>query len=147
MGFRFQRRINLGQGFGLNLSKSGIGASTRGKYGSVGTSGFSIRSGIPGLTFRQGWGRRGQGALVGLLVVVTIGAAIIAARVAIFLAALLWEAGRWAVLTGRDYLDYRRACVAPESTAQLNPPAGPGVVAPGDRTLAEIIKGSKTKAD
>ncbi len=45
MGFRFYRRISLGSSLGLNLSKSGIGTSVRGKHGSIGTSGFSIRTG------------------------------------------------------------------------------------------------------
>lgn len=53
MGFRFYRRINLGSGLGLNLSKSGIGTSIRSKHGSIGSSGFSIRTGIPGSSYRQ----------------------------------------------------------------------------------------------
>ena len=51
MGFRFRKRINLFKGFGLNLSKSGISASFRNKFGSIGKRGFSLRTGIPGLTF------------------------------------------------------------------------------------------------
>jgi hypothetical protein len=56
MGSRFYRRIPLGGGAGVNISKSGISTSFRGKFGSLGSSGFSIRSGIPGLSFRSGWG-------------------------------------------------------------------------------------------
>src|ERR1700694_4692336 len=67
MGFRFQRRINLGGGAGLNLSKSGISPSYRTKYGSIGPKAFSIRTGIPGLTYRGGKGRGGQGAAIVLL--------------------------------------------------------------------------------
>ena len=48
MGFQFYRRINLGNGLRRNLSKSGIGASVRDKHESIGFSGFSIRTGIPG---------------------------------------------------------------------------------------------------
>ncbi len=56
MGFRFYKRIPLGGGAGVNISKSALSTSFRGKYGSLGTSGFSIRSGIPGLSFRSSWG-------------------------------------------------------------------------------------------
>ncbi len=51
MGFRYQRRINLGSGWGFNLSKSGISSSYRGRWGSVGRRGISLRTGIPGLTY------------------------------------------------------------------------------------------------
>ena len=60
MGFRYQRRI--GKGLGLNLSKSGISTSYRTKYGSIGSKGFSLRTGIPGLTFRSR--KSGDAALV-----------------------------------------------------------------------------------
>lgn len=71
MGFRFQRRVNLGRGLGLNISKSGISPSVRTRYGSLGTKGFSLRTGIPGLTYRQGFGRKsGGGAIVGLILIV-----------------------------------------------------------------------------
>lgn len=71
MGFRFQRRVNLGRGVGLNVSKSGISPSVRTRYGSLGTKGFSVRTGIPGLTYRQGFGRKsGGGIVVGLILLV-----------------------------------------------------------------------------
>lgn len=54
MGYRFQKRVKLFGGFGLNLSKSGISLSMRGSGGSVGTKGYSIRTGIKGLTYRSG---------------------------------------------------------------------------------------------
>ena len=50
MSFRFQKRIKLGKGLGLNLSKKGVSASYRTKRGTVGSKGYSIRTGIPGLT-------------------------------------------------------------------------------------------------
>lgn len=53
MSFRYQRRVNIGNGLGLNLSRSGVGGSYRGKWGSIGSTGFSIRTGIPGLSFRK----------------------------------------------------------------------------------------------
>lgn len=53
MGFRFQKRIKLGKGFGLNISKSRIRPSYRSKKGSVSTKGYSLKTGIPGLVFRK----------------------------------------------------------------------------------------------
>ncbi len=54
MGIRYQKRIKLGKGVGLNVSKSGVSPSLRTKYGSIGPKGFSIRTGIPGLSYRGG---------------------------------------------------------------------------------------------
>lgn len=53
MGFRYQKRVKLGKGFGLNISKSGISPSYRTKRGSVSSKGYSVRTGIPGLTYRK----------------------------------------------------------------------------------------------
>lgn len=53
MGIIYQKRIGKEKGTGLNISKSGISASYRGKYGSFGSSGFTIKTGIPGLYFRK----------------------------------------------------------------------------------------------
>ena len=53
MGFRIQKRINLFGGLGLNISKSGISWSVRTLFGATGPKGYSIRSGIPGLTYRS----------------------------------------------------------------------------------------------
>lgn len=41
MGFRYQKRIKLGKGFGLNISKLGIKPSYRSKKGSISTKGYS----------------------------------------------------------------------------------------------------------
>ena len=53
MSFRFQKRIKLGKGLGINVSKSGITPSYRTKKGSVSSKGYSVRTGIPGLTYRK----------------------------------------------------------------------------------------------
>ncbi|MRT17578.1 DUF4236 domain-containing protein [Vitellibacter sp. q18] len=53
MGFRYQKKINLGKGFGLNISKSAVSPSLRTKRGSLSSKGYSIRSGIPGVTYRK----------------------------------------------------------------------------------------------
>lgn len=58
MSVRYQRRINLGGGLGLNLSKSGVSVSQRTPFGSIGTSGYSVKSGIPGLSYRKYSGRK-----------------------------------------------------------------------------------------
>ena len=63
MGFVFRKRINLGKGFGLNLSKSGISSSQRTRFGSFGSKGYSIRTGIPGMYYRGRW-KKGSGCLV-----------------------------------------------------------------------------------
>ena len=53
MGFRFSKRINLGKGFGVNISKSGISPSVRTKLGSMSTKGFSVKTGIQGISYRK----------------------------------------------------------------------------------------------
>lgn len=53
MGFRFQKRIKLGGGFGLNLSKSGISPSLRTKMGTFSKSGYSTKTGISGLRYQN----------------------------------------------------------------------------------------------
>lgn len=74
MALRYQKRVNLGGGTGLNVSKSGVSGSMRSSMGSVGTRGFSIRTGIPGLSYRGQWTKGKYGAIALLLVVVvTVG--------------------------------------------------------------------------
>ena len=77
MVIRFSKRINLGNGAGLNVSKSGVSSSVRGKYGSIGSKGFTLKTGIPGLSYRGSWGSRsmkGDAALIGLVVYLVIAA-------------------------------------------------------------------------
>lgn len=68
MSFRYQKRVHLGKGSNLNFSKSGVSFSKRTKFGSVGTRGFSIRTGIPGLTFRKSWGKSSTGLIIYLVI-------------------------------------------------------------------------------
>ena len=77
MGFRYQRRINLGDGVGINVSKSGLSTSVRTKYGSFGSRGFTLRTGIPGLSWRSGFGGKNGGAVL-LMILLVLGAFIIA---------------------------------------------------------------------
>jgi hypothetical protein len=75
MGFRYHKRVSNSKGWGLNISGSGISSSYRSKYGSIGSKGFSIRSGIPGLTFRSGWGsgkNKGTVAMIFLAIMGTL---------------------------------------------------------------------------
>ena len=82
MGFRYSRRVKLGGGLGLNLSKSGVSTSYRTKFGSFGSRGFSIRTGIPGLYYRGGRGKGGEAALIALLFVLAYYALVFTAVVA-----------------------------------------------------------------
>jgi hypothetical protein len=87
MGFRFRKRINLGKGFGLNLSSAGLSGSYRSRMGSVGTRGFSIRTGIPGFTYTQRWSKGSSSGKVGgcsLLVIIGLVTAIIILLVTFF---------------------------------------------------------------
>ena len=107
MGFRFQRRINLSGGWGLNVSGSGGSLSYRGRAGSIATRGFSLRTGIPGLSFRQSWGKNAGAAaliLVGLLL--AFGALVLVGRVILFLAPIVWQCLAWTVLTVYDICHY-----------------------------------------
>ena len=53
MSFRFQKRIKLTKNIGLNVSKSGITPSIKTKRGSVSTKGYSVRTGISGVSYRK----------------------------------------------------------------------------------------------
>lgn len=72
MGLRYQKRLNLGKGVGLNVSKSGISGSYRSKMGSIGSRGFTIKSGIPGLSYRGAFGKSTKGAEVVVLLIAAI---------------------------------------------------------------------------
>jgi hypothetical protein len=71
MALRFQRRINLGGGFSLNLGKRSASVSVggRGHHVTVGTHGTSASAGIPGtgISYRRAariTARRGGGGIV-----------------------------------------------------------------------------------
>lgn len=78
MPFRYQKRIGGNKGLGVNLSKTGISTSYRSSFGAFGSRGFSIRTGIPGLSFRQ-YNRKGDGfiTLFLILFMATIGLAVL----------------------------------------------------------------------
>lgn len=70
MGIRFNKRIGGNRGFGINLSKSGLSSSYRSKFGSISPRGFSVRTGIPGLTFRSRWGLKKNRGSIGLILLI-----------------------------------------------------------------------------
>lgn len=75
MGFRFQKRIKITKKIGINVSKSGISPSYRTKRGSLSSKGYSLRTGIPGVTYRKNFSKAsGSGCLVliGLMFVVLV---------------------------------------------------------------------------
>ncbi len=94
MGLKYQKRINLGKGLGLNVSQSRISTSYRTKYGSIGSKSFSIKTGIPGLSYRANWGKGGNGFVILFIYILVAGALIVAynlIRFLIFLTIKLYQ--------------------------------------------------------
>jgi hypothetical protein len=111
MGFRFQRRINLAGGWGVNASGSGGSVSYRSRHGSIGTKGFSLRTGIPGLSFRQGWGKNGgAAALIFIAIMAALVMLALVVRVLAYLIPLFWQCVRWVALTLYDLLCLESDC-------------------------------------
>jgi len=77
MSFRYNKRIKLGKGFGVHVSKSGVTPSYRSKRGSISSKGYSVRTGIPGLTYRKTFSKaKNSGCLVMLLFILVVGCVI-----------------------------------------------------------------------
>lgn len=91
MGFIYRKRINVGKGLGVTLSSTGMSASYRTRMGSVSLSGYSFRTGIPGLTFRSTWGR----SKIGLIILLAIGIATIVYVIFYNLLAVSWYLLTW----------------------------------------------------
>lgn len=70
MSFRFQKRIKIGKGIGVNVSKKGISTSYRTKRGSLSSKGYSIKTGIPGLTYRKSFLKSSKSGCVILFFVI-----------------------------------------------------------------------------
>lgn len=85
MGIRYQKRVNLGKGVGLNVSNRGVSASARTKFGSIGSRGFSIRTGIPGLSYRSSWGKSKEGLVILLIFGLVYIGAVVVYNIALFL--------------------------------------------------------------
>lgn len=128
MGFRFQRRLNLTRGMGLNISRSGISPSVRTRFGSFGSKGFSVRTGIPGLSYRRRFSKKSDAGLIILLIMVLVALVPVLLWLAVTMAQLLWVITVWAVRilviapvnliswgagSLADYIAYRRALRKP----------------------------------
>lgn len=72
MGFRFQKRIKLGKGFGFNVSKSGIRPSYRNKKGSVSSKGYSLKTCISGLVFRKTFTKQSKNGCLGVFLMLFV---------------------------------------------------------------------------
>lgn len=118
MGIRFYRRINLGNGLGLNVSKSGISSSIRTQWGTFGSKGYSLRTGIPGLSYRKSFGRVKQQDWGAILLL-----AIILFALLYFTILIAWNLGRFIVWsTARLYhiIKSKRKTI-PETSHNINP--------------------------
>jgi hypothetical protein len=129
MGFRFQRRIRIGRGTYVNASGSGLSMSQRTSWGSIGTRGVSVRTGIPGLTWRTSWGRSGGAGGVAMLivggVVVMFYATIAMLWLSYWMLLVGFEVARWLVLTCIDLYRYfaHNEQPKPELDQSAQPPA------------------------
>lgn len=160
MGFRFHRRLNLGSGFGLNVGKSGASASRRASFGSIGTGGYSVRSGIPGLSYRKSFGKGGAGLIIGLVslfvtIVISLASLLIVLGLAIllFLFKVFWVVLNiavqlivWICLTAVDFVKYMSEN-PPSSTSQktipehtTSPEITPLTSAPPEIPMLSIVK-------
>jgi hypothetical protein len=64
MGRGPSKRINLGGGLGLNVSKSGISPSLRTKYGTISNKRVSVRTNIKGIGYSKTFGKaKGSGCV------------------------------------------------------------------------------------
>ena len=124
MGFRIQRRLNITRGMGLNLSKSGISPSLRSDFGSLSLKGLSIRTGIPGVSFRQGFGSKsGNAALIfGIILIfvamlpIVLNALIVFSQILIIITVWLirvfliapFNILKWIIQILGDYISYWR---------------------------------------
>ncbi|MEK6879375.1 MAG: hypothetical protein AABY22_07205 [Nanoarchaeota archaeon] len=58
MGWIFHRRIKLGNGLGINISKSTFSPSLRTPLGTIGTKGYSVRTPIKGVYYRKRFAKK-----------------------------------------------------------------------------------------
>jgi hypothetical protein len=73
MGLSFRKRVNLGGGLGLNISKSGISPSIRTKAGTISNKSFSVKTGISGVSYRKNFSTsKNSGCMMFLTVLVVI---------------------------------------------------------------------------
>jgi hypothetical protein len=106
MGFSYNRRISTGKGGSINVSKSGISVSQKTSWGSYGSRGFSIKSGMPGLNYRFSFKKKMDAAT--LVVTLMIGAIVLSIVIAYNGIRLLsWMLAKGYVLTFEAIKWYR----------------------------------------
>jgi len=71
MSFRIQKRIKLGKNFGINISKSGLSPSYRTKRGSISSKGYSIRTGIKGVTYRKTFSKAKNSGCISIVAILS----------------------------------------------------------------------------
>ncbi|REG90488.1 DUF4236 domain-containing protein [Flavobacterium aquicola] len=72
MGLSFRKRVNLGSGLGLNISKSGISPSIRTKAGSISSKSFSVKTGVSGVSYRKNFSTAKNSGCMMLLTILGI---------------------------------------------------------------------------
>ena len=75
MAFQYNKRIKLGKRFGLNISKSGISPSYRSNIGTISSRGYSIKTGISGLSYKKSF-KKGKGCMLLLFFITGINIAV-----------------------------------------------------------------------
>lgn len=68
MSFRIRKRIKLHGGLGINVSKSGISPSLRTRKGTISSKGYSIRTGISGVTYQKKFNAKNNGCMLFFIV-------------------------------------------------------------------------------
>lgn len=84
--------------------------SLRTGNGSIGTKGYSLRSGIPGLSYRRSWGSKkgGNDAIIFAVVAAVLALAVLVIRVLLVLLPIIFQGLVWICLTTYDFVVYQR---------------------------------------
>lgn len=72
MGLRFYKRVKINDNIGLNLSKTGVSASLKSRFGSIGPKGFTLKTGIPGLSLKSSFKNANGKGLANLIIFILI---------------------------------------------------------------------------
>lgn len=57
MGFKFQKRIKLGGGLGLNINNSGVSPSLKTSKGTISSKRLSVKTEISGLNYQNNFNK------------------------------------------------------------------------------------------
>jgi hypothetical protein len=93
VSLQYYKRVKLGKRTSANISTHGFSVSYRTAVGSIGTRGFSIKTGIPGLTYRGNWAKSKNGLIIFLIyLIVMVGCLVIynLSRLIVFLVVRLF---------------------------------------------------------